>query len=300
MKLKNQLFPVFVWFFCHFSLCYSTLRILSIGDSIDRYLLHDWCEATGGQFCRSFDENGWIWKPTNCTTNSSKPQTLWGLFKHTMRAYAWEVAICDSFAENVTLGFLFNMQGVSPYPPWFNQHKSHFGVETYRMNENTTAKDAFNHFQLPAFPSLIRALGGRPQAISINSYLWDTGRMLAHDGLGTCNSTSLRHEWVRSWVRNASDLVDAIHDAVPTVRWIGWRMAHNITDPNPSCRLLMIEEMNLAAHHMVVTKKLHWEPWLAHHPLVNVEMRDHIHPGPKPNIAHMSTLVSRIKRDLNL
>jgi hypothetical protein len=289
-----------IFFLLQFNFVWSWLRVLSIGDSIDRYLIHDWCVNSGGNFCKSFDENGWIWKPTNCTSNSSNPRSVYSLFKNTMRVYSWEISICDNFSENVTLGFLFNMQGVSPYPPWFNQHKSHFGIESYQMLSNNTAKDAFNHFQLPAFPNLFRALGGRPQAISINSYLWDTGRMLAYGGFETCNSTSKRHEWVHSWIKNASDLVDAIHEAVPTVRWMGWRMAHKISDSNPSCRLLMIDEMNHAAYRMAVSKQLHWEPWLARHPLVNDDMRDFIHPGPVPNIAHMTSLISTIKRDLKL
>jgi hypothetical protein len=77
-------------------------------------------------------------------------------------------------------------------------------------------------------------------------------------------------------------------------------MAHNITDPEPACRLSMIEEMNAAAHHMVTSKKMHWEPWLARHPLVNVDMRDHIHPGPTPNVAHVTSLIRAVKRDLKI
>jgi hypothetical protein len=51
---------------------------------------------------------------------------------------------------------------------------------------------------------------------------------------------------------------------------------------------------------MTVSKQLHWEPWLARHPLVNVGMRDYIHPGPAANIAHMTSLISTIKKDLKL
>jgi hypothetical protein len=301
MRRRGNVF--FFWIFFQLSVEESSgfLRILSIGDSIDRYLLHDWCEETGGKYCRSYDENGWIWKPTNCTSHGSHPTPVFDLFKHTMRVYSWEIAICDNLAMNISLGFLFNMQGVSPYPPWFNQQKSHFGIESYKLPDpNKSARDAFNNFQLPAIPHLIKALGGPPAAISINSYLWDSGRMLANGGFNTCNSTSARHEWVHSWVRNASDLVDAIHEAVPSARWLGWRMAHNITDPEPACRLSMIEEMNAAAHHMVTSKKMHWEPWLARHSLVNVDMRDHIHPGPTPNVAHVTSLIRAVKRDLKI
>ena len=76
-------------------------------------------------------------------------------------------------------------------------------------------------------------------------------------------------------------------------------MSHSIRTPDPPCRTNMTQEMNEAAHHVIRAKRMHWEPWLAEHPLVYVNMRDAIHPGRPANIAHMKALFTKIQEDLN-
>jgi hypothetical protein len=290
----------FLLFFVHFSLISSSLRVLFIGDSIDRYLLHDWCHATNGHDCQSVDEAGPAMKPFYCTTNASHPTPLYNLFHNSKKAFSWEISVCDNLKQNITLGILFNKQGVSPYPPWFHPQKSHLESEDYAIHRpDKTVRDLFHHFLQPALPGLFTALGGPPQAISINSCFWDIARMLHYGGTPICESTVQRHEWIQSWTANVSTYIDTIQEAIPSAKWTGWRMSHNITYRDPPCRWLMIKEMNEAVQRLIVSKKMHWEPWLAEHPLVNVEMRDATHPGIPANLAHMNALLSQIQRDLH-
>jgi hypothetical protein len=284
------------------SLASSWLRILTVGDSIDRNLLEDWCTLTGGDHCPAGVQrkgtNSRIFRPTNCTTMRTHPTPLSELFK-TAPLSSWEISICDHRAENVTVGFLFNKRGVSPLPPWHDSHHL-FGMGSYNASDPTkNVSDLFDHFLQPALPPLFAALGGPPHAISMNSFFWDLSRLLGPlDGLKICKSMTERQQWIGSWAKNASDLIDAFHAAVPTVRWMGWRMSHNVTYTVPLCRHEMITEMNNAVLQVIDSKpKMHWEPWLARDPWVNIRMRDSIHPGQGPNIAHMKTLISTIKRE---
>jgi hypothetical protein len=138
-------------------------------------------------------------------------------------------------------------------------------------------------------------MGGRPHAISLNSCLWDIVRSVNGH---ICPNLTLRQDWSASWARNASELVDVIREHFPEVKWMGWRKSPKIMQANPPCRLQMIKDVNVAARQVVRSKKLHWEPWLAEHPLVNIQMRDGLHPGPPANLYHMNHLIKKIKQEL--
>jgi hypothetical protein len=269
----------------------DSLRILSLGDSIDRNLLLDWCDWKKGRLCQAVAGKAGVFRPTSCASDRSHPIPLYDLFPRKILLSSWEISICDDHDSNVTLGLLFNKQGVSPYPPW--HHPKFLEMEDYDLSQPKTVKHLFNYFLRPALPGLLQALGGPPHAISINSCLWDLAHVFDFNGSTICSSPLRQQNLIHSWAKNITLLIDSF----PSTRWMGWRMSHNISRP-PPCRLAMIQQMNSAARQIIVSKKMHWEPWLADHRLVNVEMRDETHPGPAPNIAHMSTLIDTIRRDL--
>jgi hypothetical protein len=129
----------------------NMLRILSIGDSLDRFLLQDWCEGTKppGELCLIHQHNDTDSPiPTNCSTSLSYPASLYSHFEGFPRVQPWDVAICENFHQNVALGFLFNTQAVSPYPPWHMNKISEIGIDDYDVRRPKTPSITF---RLPPF-----------------------------------------------------------------------------------------------------------------------------------------------------
>jgi hypothetical protein len=293
-------FSTLFWLTCNFASAHA-LRILMVGDSVDRYAVHDWCLTKNGSFCKTHTENGWIWIPTNCTTIGSYPDPLYDLFKQSVRVYSWGVSVCDVLSENISLGFLFNMQGVSPNPPWFDPRKSHLGLETFIESKDMKTVDVvFRKCQGPAIAPLIRALGGHPDAIVIQSLLWDISRLITgtlgrNGGVAICNSSSLRDEWSSSWLRNASELVDTVSSYFPNTHLKAWRGANQILDPDPPCKRTFINEVNERAKILAKQKQI---PFLdfSSYPGVSANMRDLIHPSPAVNVLYVNDVVRMFQK----
>ena len=281
----------------------ASLRVLFIGDSIDRYALEDWCEGRG-HHCKALNQMGlYSWKPTSCSTKALGPDTtLNSLFNHTKRINSWSIAVCDDITHNITLGFLFNMQGVSPYRPWFDPAKSCQGMLGYPpLNKAVTVNDTFTFAQGPAIAPLIKAMGGPPHAVTLNSIFWDISRLVTtesgvnEEGVRICETPHLRSEWVKDWARNASELVDVTFNLLGNIPWKGWRAANPISNPIPPCRQDMVLEMNAAARAIAARKHLHYLDYF-NLPNVSVGMRDAHHPNREVSVAYVKKLLMRIRR----
>lgn len=265
-------------------------------------MVRDWCLGRG-DLCRSVDHQGWTWTPTTCTTKALFPQSLYDEFSFSRRVHSWTVFVCDSAEYNITLGFLFNMQGVAPYGPWFDPDKSNIELHGYPPNGATvTVRDTFRKAQGPAIAPLIKAMGGAPDAITINSAFWDIGRLVTgfagkNGGIQTCNISDLRRDWVQSWARNASLLVDTIRELLPDTKYVAWRNANLITVPVPPCRTEMIKEMNSAAKGFARAKGIHYVDYYST-PNITGQMRDSVHANAQINAIFVTTLISTIENNL--
>jgi hypothetical protein len=257
-----------------------------------------------GNLCKSVDHQGWDWNPTTCTTTAIDPNQLFKEFSFSRRVHSWSPFVCDAAEHNITLGFLFNMQGVSPYGPWFDSVKSNIDLHGYPAPGVTvTIRDTFRKAQGPAIAPLIKAMGGMPHAITVNSAFWDIGRLVGGytgrtGGVQTCNSSVLRREWVQSWARNASLLVDTIKELIPNTKYVAWRNANLITVPVPPCRTDMIIEMNAAAKAFSRLKGIHYIDYYST-PNITGQMRDAVHANANVNAIFMTKMITKIKRILN-
>jgi hypothetical protein len=104
------------------------INILLIGDSVDRYLVTDYCRQHNASMCATTKEYAGKYNTTNCTSRGSYPISLSDLFKFSKRIFPWSIVMCDDYKHHVSIGFLFNTQGVSPQPPWFWPQKSNLDI----------------------------------------------------------------------------------------------------------------------------------------------------------------------------
>ena len=105
------------------------VNILLVGDSVDRYMVVDYCNSRRAYLCRSFSEYNGSYSPRNCSSRGSFPASLSSLFRFSKRIFSWGIVTCNDVRDGVTLAFLFNPQGVSPQPPWFWPRKIDGGIK---------------------------------------------------------------------------------------------------------------------------------------------------------------------------
>jgi hypothetical protein len=277
------------------------LNVLLVGDSVDRFLVTDYCRAQNANLCATIEEFGGKYHTTNCTSEGSYPVPLSSLFQFSKRIFPWSVVICDDTDHNVSIGFLFNTQGVSPQPPWFWPAKSTVGLED-NIYDTFGVGETFDVAQGPAVAQLLRGLGGEVDAFIINSVFWDIGRLVTgklgrQGGTNICSNPAERAEFVSSWARNASHLIHTISRHFPHAAWKGWRTANHITNAVPPCRNNLVVEMNRASYHVAKRMHLSWLDFFSF-PGVGHEMRDSHHPNANVSAAFMRKVIDRIRHEL--
>ena len=273
-------------------------NLLLIGDSVDRYLVSDYCKARNANYCATIQDFGGKYTITNCTTKGSYPLPLSGLFSFTKRIFPWSVVFCEDFKEGVTVGFLFNTQGVSPCPPWFWPAKSMCGLENKNFDDYNV-EQTFDIAQGPAVVPLRQAFGGEIHALLLNSVFWDIGRLVMGElgrlgGKEICNDSVKRAQFVSSWASNASHLITTALKYFPQLKWKGWRTANYISNPTPPCRNLLVSEMNIASHVMAEKTNLKWLDFSLF-PGVSDEMRDSHHPNANVTAHFLHRIVRHLK-----
>lgn len=280
------------------------LNILLIGDSVDRYLVTDYCRAQNGNLCSTIDEFSGTYHLTNCTSRGSGSVALSALFQFSKRIYPWSVVICDDYEQELSLGFLFNTQGVSPHPPWFWPAKSTIGLEDVDMISNSfSVSRTFAAAQGPAIVPLLQGFGGQVDAVIVNSCFWDIGRLVTgklgrEGGREICSNPLQRSEYVASWSQNVSHLLHAIHKHFPQARWKGWRTANYISNAVPSCRNHLVTDMNQASYLVAKKMNLKWLDFFSF-PGVADEMRDSHHPNQNVSATFMCQVIKQIREEIS-
>lgn len=93
-------------------LCYvysDPLRILLIGDSVDRYAVSDWCTNKTGHYCvSSFEEKSH--NDEFCQTINNK--SFESMFSAFGRIESWELSTCFHQSRLVIVTSIFNNYGV--------------------------------------------------------------------------------------------------------------------------------------------------------------------------------------------
>lgn len=94
------------------------IRLLIIGDSVDRYMVEDWCSNYQGVIMseRSFTAPN-LTKTTQALTTVHQELKKFG-----MRRKAWDIRICDSSEKKIIIATIHNKFGVKPVGPWYCYH----------------------------------------------------------------------------------------------------------------------------------------------------------------------------------
>jgi hypothetical protein len=217
----------------------GSLRILTIGDSTDRYNLQDFCDKFNGFACNVYNET--------CKPSTLHPETIHAFFNFSASRDAWAIEICETNKPDIKLVFLFERTGVLPYCPW---HWAQPGSEEYcefsKSRNDLTMRDAFPALYGSAMPRLFQLLGGYPHAVVFQSHLWDVAKtfdkLMNHD---ICVSEIRRRSFIQSWGKNVTDYVSIVKEMFPHSPYLAWRTGNRRKPPNIElCKNYMMDEMN--------------------------------------------------------
>jgi hypothetical protein len=191
---------------------YASLLIL--GDSVDRYMVKDWCQKSGNILTERSHER---------SNASISPLTVHELLKpYGMRRKSWDIWICESCTEKKIVATIANKFGVKAYPPWHMPIATMSGLDHEVLLNNTNYSNLFNIGLKPAFKPLIAATTGKdPTGIMLNSAFWD----LSHPDLESFRESN-KNGWVDSWAANTSALMKLMKRSFTNTKWFAWHTAN--------------------------------------------------------------------------
>ena len=200
----------------------ESLRVVVIGDSVDRYMVEAWCVAN----------NGTLVTEANLRTDFSENNGTLAFLRHrfrdlTFRHNAWEFRVCQAPLMRTNVSFVMNKCGVSTNGPFWTPIRTTKGIET----ELETSKSVKETLQISLGPALhalshAKVLGGAPDAVILQSAFWDLGRLkdtLVPYGRSPQGQPQLGR-WVRGWLANATMLMAAVQEEVFATAYF-WREA---------------------------------------------------------------------------
>lgn len=227
----------------------SYASLLVLGDSVDRYMVKDWCKHKLGHILteRSHERS-------NASLNTDTVHEL--LKPYGMRRKSWDVWICEDFKDKKLVTTLSNKFGVKPTPPWHQPIATMGGLDHTVLFRNTNYSFLFDYGLAPAFSPLIEATTGTdPTGIMINSAFWD----LSHPDPENFRESS---EWVDSWATNTSLLMQLVKKSFPKTRWFAWHTANRFHTSskhwNTVHALHLLEEVNKRSEAISAANGYDW------------------------------------------
>lgn len=141
----------------------EVIRLLFIGDSIDRLMVEDWCSLVNGTI---FKENtisplttppprppshrssqlSQLSQPQPLQSQPLQPQlqlqhNVHSVFKvYGRKRKSWEIRLCQSLQHNVRITFLANKFGVKPHPPWHSPIATMSGMEEAFLSSTSATR----------------------------------------------------------------------------------------------------------------------------------------------------------------
>jgi hypothetical protein len=210
------------------------LRMVVIGDSVDRFMVEDWCVRHRGRL---------ITQAETRVNNATDPVVsfLHHRFKdHGARHNAWEFRVCHSAEYRVNVSFVMNKCGVRTNPPYWTPIRTMAGVEK-ELRSSMSVRQTVDISIGPALRALATAevLGGHVHAVLLQSNFWDLSVLrdtmldygydprvtppdyVAPEPLGASGyvpppppPADVVGRWVDGWGRNASHLMAAVRHCV--------------------------------------------------------------------------------------
>jgi len=280
-----------------------------VGDSVDRFMIDDWCEdhkedgsvlLFGQQPSGDFGQWSYM---------GQVDETLEKLFKSSnVGAWkTWQGRICVVQKLGITAAFVFNPKGVDTQGPWWHQDVFERWNASLCDLGNPTP-DCHDH-SLYLGPAL-RAIQARtqltPHATVFSSNAWDVDRLRFHQHLPW---ESFEHGDVQDeWQHNATKLINAIKPIVPNSQII-WHTSALGKENNQAYTFdkivdqegldsgltilpgshLGVHAFNSAAHKMCKKENIPVEEW----ELDNIQYRDAFHPVRRTLVAWMENMVQK-------
>ena len=210
------------------------LRVVVIGDSVDRFMVEDWCVRHGGRLITQADTR---------VDNATDPVVsfLHHRFKENgARHNAWEFRVCHCAEYRVNVSFVMNKCGVRTNPPYWTPIRTMAGVEK-ELKNSKSVRQTVDISIGPALRALGHAavLGGHVHAVLLQSNFWDLSVLrdtildygydpsvtppdyVAPEPVGVSGyvpppppPADVVDRWVDGWGRNASHLMAAVRHRV--------------------------------------------------------------------------------------
>ena len=201
--------------------------ILLIGDSVDRYLLNDYCEDAGGDMCTHGDTASCM-KHTSSSLESDKLQYIeTNIFDDTQK----QKTVCFCFASSVTVVFLFNKNGVTPKRFCVDYQNPPKVLASMNISERIPTKTFVQLSLTTKIASIQKLLGSMFHAVIIQSSFWDLSAFHDCGQLKSYQNESDFHHivsFVDQWKFDCNAFVEALNES-PTFQqtlYKAWRTPH--------------------------------------------------------------------------
>jgi len=232
------------------------LRIVIIGDSVDRYMVEDWCghSITNGNLYsdRCLWDEEFMEKPF-----CKKLQSFFeaegiapGIFPPLKKRFrAWEFRICDALeTRGIILSYVFNKCGTGSNGPFWMPVQTLGGIED-KVVESRSVKQTFDISIAPVLRIISNKaiLGGSANAVLLHSLFWDLGGFFLNKN--PFDHTKLgRQNFKQSWNFNITQLMEVTRNFLPDAKFYGFRTANDFTVNNKEWHnyesYLLLQEMN--------------------------------------------------------
>lgn len=265
------------------------LRLIVIGDSVDRYMVQDWCSFVEGHIHTEI---------SRARTNHTGDSNVIDLFyPYRSRHRSWEIRICENYKGKVYVSMIANKFGVKNYPPWHMPLRTMSGLESILSTQTFTLSELFNIGMAPAAVPINRATGGEPHGVLLNSAFWD----LSHPDKDNIRTEANKENWLNSWERNVTDLMQIIKRTFPNTTYFAWHTGNNFaTVPegahwNTRFALDLLHKMNAASEDIAKRNGYDWIDFARHYKVVR---RDVLHPTAPSLIKLCNDVIYRLNNSV--
>lgn len=249
---------------------FSNIRIVLIGDSVERCAVEDWCRKYNGTLMNDYASLDFI----------DSSMTLDKLLKpYNQRRKAWEIRLCDaSLSKNIIMATVCNKFGVKPQPPWHRPLMTSASL-TIANFTGFQVSDIFRVGIKPALDILTKAMGGPSHGIMLNSAFWD----LSHPDPENRRRLN-RADWLQSWAKNLTSLMSVVknHYRNADTSYFAWRKASKPTVDASHWNTLyaheLLVDMNILSEEVARNQSFDVLDFY------KVVLRDHLHPAPVSTI----------------
>lgn len=276
------------------------IRILIIGDSVDRYAVKDWCHENSGIICTPDRNHSEI----SCKAILSLEGNVARNFSAFQRLKSWDMTFCFSKKRSIIMLSMLNALGVTPQ--LHCKESNNVGMEGFEITKRYNYDTFLNQSIFAILPTVESALNGKFNGIMIHSSFHDVQRLVQCSGFDMISKHEEdRVDWVQNWLSDALHFVHVVKRRYygPS-QWVGWRTANKIAT-KVGWKNYWFNEIgeNLLFHMGNVANKISELNGIdlidyGSFPNISVNMRDHVHPSASAGVMLGEVIVHKTKTAL--